>query len=689
MSLAINHNLMALNVARNLGNHYQELSVSTRRLSSGLRIGTAADDAAGLAVRELMRSDVSTLNQGIRNANDAISMIQTADGALEVVDEKLIRMKELAEQAATGTYTSDQRIIISSEFQAMASEIQRIAVATDFNCIKLLDNSLANATGAWGWSNPSVSAAHDGTSLDSAGPAKIHFGTGNSSAEDYYYLSVSNTQIGAVLEPNEYIGGNEFQVNNVTSNDQRRPDITGLANGNFLVSWGSDGQDGSSYAVVGRIFDSSGIPIGNEFVINDSKNDEQTNPSLTALPNGGFAATWQSSNQDGSSFGVYAKIYDKDGNVAKPEFLVNTTVAGDQSQPSITSLSNGNIAVTWHSAQDGSQFGIYGQLYTQDGEMVGQEFRINTETTDLQQDPSVSGLVDGGFIVSWHSNNQDGDSWGIFGQRYDSTGKKIGDEFQINSYTTNSQRIGYGKSVIGLADGGFAAVWHSLGQDGDSWGVYGQRYDVNGSKVGEEFRVNDTTTGMQTNPTISSLPTGGYVISWQSENVDSSGYSAMCKAYDSNGNEVSREVAVNKYTADDQIETSIAGLSNGSFVTTWASINQDGSGYGVFARVFNPQFSLQTQEKAQDYLDKLTNAGTKVSLTRANLGATQNRLENTITNLQIQAENLQQSESQISDVDVAEEMTSFVREQILTQAATAMLTQANSIPKMALQIITG
>ena len=136
MSLAINHNLMALNVARNLGNHYQELSVSTRRLSSGLRIGTAADDAAGLAVRELMRSDVATLNQGIRNANDAISMIQTADGALEVVDEKLIRMKELAEQAATGTYTSDQRIIISSEFQAMASEIQRIAVATDFNGIK-------------------------------------------------------------------------------------------------------------------------------------------------------------------------------------------------------------------------------------------------------------------------------------------------------------------------------------------------------------------------------------------------------------------------------------------------------------------------------------------------------------------------------------------------------------------------
>ncbi|MCK9241436.1 MAG: hypothetical protein M0P34_13935, partial [Desulfocurvus sp.] len=91
-----------MTAARNLGTSYQALSVSTRKLSSGLRISTAADDAAGLAIRELMRSDIASLNQGVRNANDAISLIQTADGALGVIDEKLIRMKELAEQAATG-----------------------------------------------------------------------------------------------------------------------------------------------------------------------------------------------------------------------------------------------------------------------------------------------------------------------------------------------------------------------------------------------------------------------------------------------------------------------------------------------------------------------------------------------------------------------------------------------------------
>ena len=173
MSLVINHNMMAMNAARNLGTTYGRLAKSTQRLSSGLRINSAADDAAGLAVREQMRADIAVLRQGIRNANDGISMIQTADGALSVIDEKLIRMKELAEQAATGTYTDAQRKIMDSEFQQMASEIDRIANATDFNGIKLLDGS------------------------QSAG-LKIHFGTGNDAAEDYYYISINSATSSAL-----------------------------------------------------------------------------------------------------------------------------------------------------------------------------------------------------------------------------------------------------------------------------------------------------------------------------------------------------------------------------------------------------------------------------------------------------------------------------------------------------------
>ncbi len=185
MSLVINHNLMAMNAARNLGTAFGNLSTSVRRLSSGLRIGTAADDAAGLAIRELMRSDIAALNQGVRNANDAISLIQTADGALSIIDEKLIRMKELAEQAATGTYNSDQRLIIDSEYQAMASEITRIANSTDFNGIYLLNGNLSSST-------------HDGSTLVSTGQLKVHFGSLNDSSEDYYYIQINNSTASAL-----------------------------------------------------------------------------------------------------------------------------------------------------------------------------------------------------------------------------------------------------------------------------------------------------------------------------------------------------------------------------------------------------------------------------------------------------------------------------------------------------------
>lgn len=194
MSLVINHNLMAMNSARNLSNSYSNLATSTRRLSSGLRVGTAADDAAGLAIRELMRADIASLSQGVRNANDAISMIQTADGALGVIDEKLIRMKELATQAATGTYGSDQRLIIDSEYQAMASEITRIANATDFNGIYLLNGNLSSSyQNAAEWR-----LDHSGAGLQSRGALKIHFGTGNDSSEDYYYIAIGNSTASAL-----------------------------------------------------------------------------------------------------------------------------------------------------------------------------------------------------------------------------------------------------------------------------------------------------------------------------------------------------------------------------------------------------------------------------------------------------------------------------------------------------------
>lgn len=142
--LAIKNNLMAEGAARHLGRSYQALAKSVERLSSGLRINSAKDDAAGLAVRELMRADIAVLKQGSRNANDAISMLQTMEGALASIDSILVRMKELAEQAATGSYSAEQRRIMNNEFQQMIAEINRIAGSTNFNSINLLNTSAAS-----------------------------------------------------------------------------------------------------------------------------------------------------------------------------------------------------------------------------------------------------------------------------------------------------------------------------------------------------------------------------------------------------------------------------------------------------------------------------------------------------------------------------------------------------------------
>jgi flagellin len=139
--LAIKNNLMAVNAARHLGNSYNALATSVERLSSGLRINSAKDDAAGLAVRELMRADIAVIQQGARNAQDGISMLQTMEGAMSTIDDALVRMQQLAEQAATGSYSSAQRSIMQNEFDEMRQEIDRVAGATKFNGIKMLDNS--------------------------------------------------------------------------------------------------------------------------------------------------------------------------------------------------------------------------------------------------------------------------------------------------------------------------------------------------------------------------------------------------------------------------------------------------------------------------------------------------------------------------------------------------------------------
>ena len=193
MSTRINHNILAMSAQRNIGMAQRSLDTSVNRLSSGLRINNAWDDAAGLAVSEKFRAQISGMNEAEKNANYNINALATAEGALSVIDEKLVRMRALAVQASNGALTSTDRTFIDVEFQQMKSEITRIASVANYNGKFLLDGSLSANTSSTATLNNNASLSNDGNGL------KFHIGANNEVGEDYYYVNIGGataTQLG-------------------------------------------------------------------------------------------------------------------------------------------------------------------------------------------------------------------------------------------------------------------------------------------------------------------------------------------------------------------------------------------------------------------------------------------------------------------------------------------------------------
>ncbi|MCC5898875.1 MAG: S8 family serine peptidase [Phormidium sp. BM_Day4_Bin.17] len=405
------------------------------------------------------------------------------------------------------------------------------------------------------------------------------FETSDPASEQSFTVEPSTT-----IEEPVFKIGDEFQVNTYTDRFQWLPSVTGLSDEGFVVTWESEGQDGSegSGSIHGQRYDSNGNAVGSEFQVNTYNNDNHWRPSVTDLTDGGFVVTWESS---GSQGGIYGQRYDSKGSAVGSEFqVINTYDYNNQRNPSVTGLSDRGFVVTWENYDaDGPRGNIYGQRYDSNSNAVGSEFQVNTYTDDWQRRPSVADLSDGGFVVTWTSKGQDGSGDGIYGQRYDSNGNTVGSEFQVNTYTDDLQLR---QSVTGLSDGGFVVTWESWGQDGSESSVYGQRYDSNGNSVGSEFQINTYTDDWQVGPSVTDLPDGGFVVTWTSNGQDGSGRGVFGQRYNSNGNAIGSEFQVNTYTEGNQRFSSVAGLANGRFVVTWQSDGQDGSGYGVFGQIF-------------------------------------------------------------------------------------------------------
>lgn len=378
--------------------------------------------------------------------------------------------------------------------------------------------------------------------------------------------------------------GAEFRVNTHTTSDQYNSAVAADADGNFVVVWVSLYQDGDNSGIFGQRFDRLGNPRGNEFAVNTFTTAYQVGPAVAAHSSGNFVVVWSGGgHEDGDKTGVFARRYDASGAAQGAAFQVNTFVTDYQYGPDVAYQPSGEFVVVWQSygALDGDGTGIFGQRFDTVGGMLGPEFQVNTVTTGYQTQAAVATTPAGGFVVVWSDDGQDGSSLGVFGQRFNAVGTAVGGEFRVNTYTPGDQAD---PDVAVDGAGNFVVVWNSVDQDGSSYGVFGQRFDAAGNASGPEFRVNTSTMDRQERPSVTREADGHFVVTWTT--TVGLGEDVFGQRFDPNGVKVGLEFRVNTYTTSLQQTSAVASLGAEKFVVTWTSIAQDGEHGGIYAQLF-------------------------------------------------------------------------------------------------------
>jgi len=302
-------------------------------------------------------------------------------------------------------------------------------------------------------------------------------------------------------------------VNTYTTNVQNEFQIAHLASGGYVAVWQSEYQDGSLDGVYAQLFDSQNNPVGNEFRINQTTFAIQDTPAVTGLDDGGFVVVFSGMSQFGKTFATVGQRFDNMGNRIGVEFDIGPGSQVEQTDPQITTLSDGSYVVTWihRSALGGTQIDIQFQHFTASGVADGAFQTVNSTIGEYQRGQKITALDNGGFVITWNSLNQDGSRFGVYARVYDANGVAMAPEFQVNSHTQNNQS---GASITALDNGGFVVVWTSTNQDFMGKGVFGQIYDASGVKQGSEFQVNTTELYDQLLPEVTQTAAGGFVVSW-------------------------------------------------------------------------------------------------------------------------------------------------------------------------------
>ena len=700
--MRIQHNIMAMNAYRNYTNNVAAMKKNLEKLSSGYKINRAGDDAAGLAISEKMRAQITGLETAQKNAKDGISLVQTAEGALTEVHDMLNRMVELATQSANGTYDNDtDRFQMQKEVDQLLSEIDRIADSSNFNGIKLLDGTLGLNTDAFSFSGVSAQEATDGTidlskylAPSSAKANDLHLEEAAKTGMDPKFtidlgnLSVKvdgkGTGSKATATVNFSILGNDYSVTLENTGSTAKTFTTAQIATELAKKLGTHTNTG---AVAGTSTTGTAIRIGDglfSIVAGAETNltylgsfDAANNFTAKTATAGDFSEELADSINSAIGGNVEVKSFSGAG-VKTGDVVHETTKVAQATAKKDATLAGIDMKLDADLVVQGGTITIDGKTFTFETKDATKTGSTVINLAGLDKSEWVHAAVDKLSNVAEFSG-ADGRKWKI-GVGGDDT---IHFEQTVKSGTAGKELDSYDELTALISAKGEAKTANNAGtkitiddaqvKEGNTLSIDGKKYVFTDDKD----NLAKNATAKEGDPVYVAIKGGA------AKNLQAAiGGTSKFDAADNSVTVYAAKAEGNAPMILGKGLTLQIGDTSDSFNQLNVAVQDmhaDNLGIG--------SLKIDTEEAAQAAVDKIKAAINTVSDVRGTLGATQNRLDHTINNLSVMTENIQDAESTIRDTDVAEEMMAYTKNNILIQSAQAMLAQANQVPQGVLQLL--
>jgi flagellin len=725
--MRIQHNIMAMNAYRNYNTNNSALSSNLEKLSSGYKINRAGDDAAGLAISEKMRAQISGLEQASNNVDDGISLVKTAEGALQEVQDMLNRMVELATQSANGTYDdSTDRANLQAEVDALRTEIDRIADSSNFNGINLLDgtqsNTIANvdSTGKI-LSDDEVAALQAAVNevstdtmvfdKDAVGATTVSSGVAPSAATKATITLTTGTLDGKfadldTLKSTQVNGVALGALFDITTDGTNAASALQANTQYILVAKNGGALDNTTFEAVQALNSDTG-----DVTLDGAVNgvDEGTASAAQAT---GYEFTFDFSKiAGGQTFELGGTTFEftADGNTSNGNTAIDISAVGTSVDDGARELA---LATAIHDAltdKFGSDFTI-SELPT---DAQGMDTALNGDTKyTISMESNTPGLsgnlgqvhisqsaaATGAIVADYNIGTEAGAATpGQFASvtltNFNVGNLQVGDTITIGDKTVTigeTTDLTGGTVALGASDAETAAsISASFEAQGFDLGLVEIDADAKTLTVRDKTATDKTGADFSAAVGAITVTNGKYNDAVAANTAAQGAVDGISKQFVSGG--LTLQIGD---TSDDfnKLTVAISDMHASSLGSTTSTTYTDADGNThtvkeVASGSSIADIDISDADGASAAIQIIKDAINQVSSTRGTLGAVQNRLEHTSNNLSVMTENIQDAESTIRDTDIAEEMMAYTKNNILVQSAQAMLAQANQVPQGVLQLL--